>query len=180
MAKQNAATKAGKAVTILSVAERVALTLESFADFLTASGTLDEAQALWTMARLACREEIKAAFAQYAKGKDWALYLKGTRDGLVARKIVGTTKAARTLVDNQLIALKITGNTDRAGKGGKRKGAGRPEVTETGEVTNVSEKATAARLVAVLAYVAQQQANPTDDADVILGNVAKLCNGIKL
>jgi hypothetical protein len=176
-ATKKAATKAGKAVQILTVGERVKQTVGGFAEFVAAGATLDNAKALWDAARKGLRVNLADAQAQYQNGKEWAAYLKGVRTGLVAAKVVATPKAAQTLVNNQLIALGLTGKTDRAGAGGARDGAGRPEVTETGAVEKVSEKATAARLVAVLAYVAQQQANPTDDADTVLGNVAKLCNG---
>ena len=170
---------ASKAINILSVDARVKQTLDGMAELMSATHALDNAKAAWDAARMGCRANIADAHKQYAKGKDWAAYLKGLRAGLVARKIVATPKAAQTLVNNQLIALKLTGNTDRAGAGGKRAGAGRPETTEA-VVEQVSEKKSAARLAMIMLYVAQQQQSPSDDPDVMLGNIAKLGNGIAI
>ena len=173
--------KPGKVVQVLSVAERVTQTLDGFAEYQSAQGTLDNAKAAWDAARKGCRANIRAAFDQYESGKEWGDYLRDLRAGLVERGIVANAKAARTLVDNQLIALKLTGNTERAGAGGAREGAGRPETEATGTSETLSEKVVASRLVAVLAYVAEAQALFMGEADVleVLGTIAKLANGVK-
>ncbi len=174
--------KPSKVVQVLSVAERVTQTLDGFAEFQSAQGTLDNAKAAWDAARKGCRANIKAAFDQYESGKEWGDYLRDLRAGLVDRGIVANAKKARELVDNQLIALKLTGYTERAGQGGARDGAGRPEQEDAKQTQGVlSEKEATARLVAALAWVSAMQAKHAGDGDLLedFADGARILNGDK-
>lgn len=164
MAKQNKAKQAGKviAVRILTVAQRVEQTVGGFAEFVAAGATLENAKAEWDAARMGLRVNLDDAQKQFRTGKDWAAYLKGTREGLVAAGVVATVKAARTLVDNQLIALGLTGKTDRAGAGGKRKGAGRPEAKGAKQTTGDMDDGKMLALVVAYCRTVQEKCETVD------------------
>lgn len=165
------AKRAGKAKEVFSTAQRVERALSLFAQFEHAVSNLQEAQSFFTLARLALRPELKDTYAQF-KGdrKGWDEYLAKLRAGLVKRKICADAVSAGQLIRNQLKAVKLVG------KGAKR--GGRPEKTATGTVEKLSDKDVAARLVRILAFVAEWQQEANDD-DTIgrLGTLAKLANG---
>jgi hypothetical protein len=158
------------------VDQSVRYCVAAFADYVSASVTLDNAKALWDAARMGLRVELGRAHKFVPAGRQWDAYKASVRAGLVKASVCESVKAAGRLVDNQLIALGITGNGTR--KGGKRKGAGRPERTEVGE----AKHGDAARICAdALAYIVAAQQRHMGDAEMLeeLGAIAAILGGVK-
>jgi hypothetical protein len=118
---------------------------------------------------------------------DWAEALRACKvhaDRLILRHgfvsaYVAAGRKSKAQADQRFsyMARLHSPTTSRKKAGGKRAGAGAPEGDGEPNVEKLSEKAVASRLVAILAYVSQQQRTPTDDAEAILGRVATLANG---
>lgn len=169
-----AARKAGEAHPTQS--QMVAYCVAAFADYLTADATLQNAKALWDAARMGLRTELGRAHRVIGKGKPWDAFKAQVRAALVKAKVCGTPKDAGRLVDNQLIALNLTGNGTR--KGGKRKGAGRPESDGKPVQEKLSEKDVGSRIVKALAFIARVQQDYSDTVLLeLMGDVAAILGG---
>lgn len=157
--------------------QMVAFCVAAFADATSASATLENAKALWDAARMGLRTELARAQRIIGNGRPWDAFKASVRAALVKARVVATPKEAGRLVDNQLIALGLTGKGTR--KGGKRKGAGRKEKTDTGVATTVSDKAQASRIMAALAYIARCQEDYKSEVVMLecMGDIARLLNG---
>lgn len=157
-------------------AQMVTFCVAAFADYLTADATLQNAKALWDAARMGLRTELSRAYRIIGAGHKWDAFKADVRAALVKARVCATPKEAGRLINNALIALNLTGNGAR--KGGKRKGAGRKEVTETGSVKHGD----AARIcAAALAYIAEAQQRHAGDSEMLdeLGAIAAILGGVK-
>jgi hypothetical protein len=165
------AKKPGPVIIVMPLEERVALAIAAFADWLEAESTLADAKAYWDIARMSLRDNLKDAKAALTSAKDWTAYLTRLRAELVSNKIVADTKKAAKLVNNQLIALNLTGQSTR--KGGKRAGAGRKEVVAF-KATKKAES-DSAKLALVVAYCKAKQKKEIDpDILEVCGEILRI------
>lgn len=168
------AKRATKAVLVLTPAQHTVQCVTCFAQFVTADGALQNAKALWDAARAELRIALALAHKQIPAGKAWDAFKADTRAAIVKAKVCATVEEAGRVINNALIALKITGNG--AKKGGKKGKGGRPEVTATGEATTVDA---GALNLAALAYIRTAQEKHVGDDEVLdmLGELAAILAG---
>lgn len=107
-------------------------------------------------ARQSVRYAIRGAHKGVKAGRAWSQWLADTRVALVKAAYFSDVKAAGKFLDNQLVALKLTGR-------GVNKG-GRPAKEETGGAV---EGDAGAKLAAMAMFVAKMQRKYSDDADVL-------------
>jgi hypothetical protein len=152
------AKKPGKAHPTES--QMVAFCVAAFSDYMHADASLQNVKALYDAARMGLRTELARAHKVIGKGKVWDAFKATLRAALVKAQVSETPKDAGRLINNALIALGLTGNG--AKKGGKRKGAGRPESDGKPVAAVLSEKHVVAANLAAVAYVAKWQSEEID------------------
>lgn len=145
-------------------AQSVAFCVAAFSDYLHADKMLSDAKALWDAARAGLRIELARAWKFILTPTARDAYKGKVRAALVKAKVCSKAEAIR-LVNNQLIALGITGQGAR--KGGKRKGAGRKESDGKAVAATLSDKDVIARNLAAVAYIADAQRKHEGDSEML-------------